>query len=281
MNKLIEFIRSIYVVLLFLVLEGVALGYYAHATLYTQAKLLARSHSVVGGVQGALAQAGHYFSLGRENRLLAGRVAALEQELAYYRALREDSLHHAYAAGPNPGKYRFTTARVRSNTINRSHNFLLLDRGKQDGVVRDMAVLSPDGAMAGYVVEVTDRYAVAVSILNTSFRASGKLAGDDYFGSIYWDGSDRYRVRMNELSKYADIHEGAEVVSTGFSQFFPADVLIGWVERFTLNETRTSYEAEIRLAADISALADVILVHNQELEEVRKTESNVQRRYRR
>ena len=86
---------------------------------------------------------------------------------------------------------------------------------------------------------------------------------------------------MNELSKYADIHVGDEVVSTGFSQFFPADVLIGRVESFALTETRTAYEVEIRLAADISALADVILVHNEDLEEVRKLESNVQRRYRR
>lgn len=281
MNKLIEFIRSIYVVLFFVVLEAGALSYYAHATLYTQAKLLSRSSRVVGGVRGAFTLAGQYFSLGRENRLLAGRVAALEQELAGYRAMREDSLRREYAAGANPGKYRFTTARVRSNTINRNHNFLILDRGKADGVLKDMAVLSPDGAMAGYVVEVTDRHAVAVSILNTAFRASGKLAGDDYFGSIYWNGGDRYRVQMNELSKYADIHVGDEVVSTGFSQFFPADVLIGWVESFSLTDTRTAYEVEIRLAADISALADVILVHNEDLEEMRKLESNVQRRYRR
>ena len=60
-----------------------------------------------------------------------------------------------------------------------------------------------------------------------------------------------------------------------------ADVLIGRVESFALTETRTAYEVEIRLAADISALADVILVHNEDLEEVRKLESNVQRRYRR
>ena len=59
------------------------------------------------------------------------------------------------------------------------------------------------------------------------------------------------------------------------------DVLIGRVESFALTETRTAYEVEIRLAADISALADVILVHNEDLEEVRKLESNVQRRYRR
>ena len=50
--------------------------------------------------------------------------------------------------------------------------------------------------MVGYVAASSDRHAVAVSILNTSFNASGKLAGDDYFGSIYWAGDDRYHVRM-------------------------------------------------------------------------------------
>ena len=262
-------------------LEAAALGCYAHATLYTQAKLLSRSTRVVGGVQGAVSGLGRYFSLGRQNRALTARVAALEAEVAGLRALERDSLYRVYAEGPDPGKYRFTTARVRSTTINRSHNFMVLDRGKADGVVKDMAVLTPGGAMAGYVVETAEHHAVAVSILNTAFRASGKLAGGDYFGSIFWDGGDRYHVSMNELSKYADIHVGDEVVSTGFSQYFPAEVLIGWVERFTLTETRTAYEVEIRLAADLSALADVILVYNEDLEEVRKLESNVQRRYRR
>lgn len=95
-----------------------------------------------------------------------------------------------------------------------------------------MGVLSPEGAMVGYVAASSDRHAVAVSILNTSFNASGKLAGDDYFGSIYWAGDDRYHVRMKELSKYARVTEGEEVVSSGFSQYFPADVLIGYVESF-------------------------------------------------
>ena len=68
---------------------------------------------------------------------------------------------------------------------NKNRNFIVLDRGERDGVEKGMGVLSPEGAMVGYVAASSDRHAVAVSILNTSFNASGKLAGDDYFGSIY------------------------------------------------------------------------------------------------
>ena len=94
-----------------------------------------------------------------------------------------------------------------------------------------MALLASDGSMAGYVVDCTERYSVAMSVLNTSFRASGWLVGADYFGSIYWDGADPHTVVLDELSKYADPQPGQEVVTTGFSQYFPADVLIGWVEK--------------------------------------------------
>ena len=41
MRKLLEFIRSVYVVVLFVVLEAIAISYYAHSTYYTQARLLA------------------------------------------------------------------------------------------------------------------------------------------------------------------------------------------------------------------------------------------------
>ncbi len=101
--------------------------------------------------------------------------------------------------------YRIMTASVTSNTVNRAQNLIVLNRGRRDGVAEEMAVLSSDGAMAGYVVDCTERYAVAMSVLNTSFNASGKLAGSDYFGSIYWDGFDAEHVRMRDLSKYAAV----------------------------------------------------------------------------
>ena len=139
-----------------------------------------------------------------------------------------------------------------------------------------MALLSPAGAMVGYVVDCSDRYAVAMSVLNTSFRASGRLAGSDYFGSIYWDGVDPHVVVLGELSKYADPQPGDEVVTTGFSQYFPEDVLIGEVESAELNETRTAYTVRVRLAAEMSRLTDVVLVGNRDLYEIRELQQSEQ-----
>ena len=168
MHKLIEFIRSVYVVVLFVVLEALAVSYYAHSTNYTQARLLARSTRLVGGVHGFFAGIGHYFSLGRENRLLLDRVTRLEERLAQYEEAATAARLDSYMQDIGESKYRFAVASVVSNSTNRLQNLLTLNRGLRDSIQTEMAVLSPDGAMVGYVVACTDRYSVALSVLNLS-----------------------------------------------------------------------------------------------------------------
>ena len=267
MRKLIEFIRSVYVVALFVALEAVAVGYYARSTCYTQARLLARSNAAAGAVHGFSAGV-RYFSLGTENKALLERVAYLEERLAQYDEAANIARLRKYMTEIGGSKYRVMTATVVSNSINRTQNFITINRGYGDGVVPDMAVLTPGGAMVGYIIDCTDRYSVAMPVLNTSFRASGKLEGADYFGSVYWDGADPHTVLFGELSKYSEPKLGQEVVTTGFSQFFPEDVLIGRVERVSMNETRTAFTVRVRLAAEFSKLTDVILVENRDANEI-------------
>lgn len=264
MYRLLEFIRHSYVTLLFIVLEAIAIGFYARSTYYTQATILASANALTGGLAGAITDIGGYFSLAKENRVLAKRVADLEQQLAYYGGLVDTTATINIAEL----QYEFMPARVVSSSINRTHNFITLNKGLRDGVMNDMAVLSPSGEAVGYILDCSERYSVAISILNTSFRTGCKIKGDGYSGSIEWDGGSTYSVTMRELSKYAKIEIGAEVVTTGVSHYFPSDMLIGWVESYELDESKTYYNATVRLAADFSNLHNVILVKYIDREEV-------------
>ncbi len=280
MHKLIEFIRSVYVVVFFILFEVLALSHYAQSNAYTQARLLARSNQVVGGVQGLFTRVHRFCSLGSENRRLTERIISLEEELARYRAAEAEGRLAVLADSMGKLPYFYATAQVTASSINRSRNFIVIDRGSKQGVEYDMAVLAANGAMAGYVVSVSKNYAVALSILSPQFQGSGKLRNDpDYYGSIRWEGADSRFVTMDELPKYADIHEGDEILSTGFSDYFPPDIPIGTVESFRLNETKTYYTVKVRLAADMSALSDVILARNSDHEELKGLESKLKKRY--
>lgn len=264
MYRLLEFIRRSYVTLLFIVLEAIAIGLYARSTYYTQATILAGANALTGGLAGAITDIGGYFSLASENKALVKRVADLEQQLAYYGGLVDTTATINIAEL----QYEFMPARVVSSSINRTHNFITLNKGLRDGVMNDMAVLSPSGEAVGYILDCSERYSVAISILNTSFRTGCKIKGDGYSGSIEWNGGSTYSVTMCELSKYAKIEIGAEVVTTGVSHYFPSDMLIGWVESYELDESKTYYNATVRLAADFSNLHNVILVKYIDREEV-------------
>ncbi|MDE6876794.1 MAG: rod shape-determining protein MreC [Alistipes sp.] len=268
MHKLIEFIRSIYLVVLFVVLEALAIGYYARSTYFTQARLLARSNAAAGSVHEFSAGVRCYFRLEAENRILLDRVALLEERLAQYDEAANIDRLKRYMLDLGGSKFRVMTATVVSNTINRAQNFVTINRGLRDGVTPDMALLAPGGSMLGYIVDCTDRYSVAIPLLNTSFRASGKLEGTDYFGSVYWDGVDPHSVLLGELSKYAEPKIGQRVITTGFSQFFPENVLIGWVESASMNENRTAYTVRLKLATDFARLTDIILIENRDACEV-------------
>ena len=269
LRKLIEFIRSIYVVVLFVVLEVSAVSYYAHSSAYTQARLLAPSNQWSGGIRSFFGGIRRYFLLGGENRVLLDRITQFEERLARYEEVVAAARLDSCLQSLGESKFSYRVASVASNSINRQQNLITLNRGRNAGIQPDMSVLTPDGAMVGYVVDCTDRYAVAMSVLNTSFRASGKLADSDYLGSIYWDGLDPHVVILGELSKYAEPHPGDEVVTTGFSEYFPEGVRIGWVESAELDPMRTSYTVRVRLAAEMSRLTDVIVVENRDLNEIR------------
>ena len=266
--------------MLFVVLEVVALSHYARSNAYTQARLLSRSNQVVGGMQGAFTRVRHFCSLGSENRRLTERIVELEQELSLYREEMNSEQQRIIAQRASELPYYYKRARASSASIERSQNFIVIDKGARDGVGFDMALLSANGAMAGYIISINKNYSVAMSILHPAFQASGKLQNSpEYYGSVRGDGTDSRYVMMYELSKYADIHEGDKVVSTGFSDYFPPEIPIGEVESFELNETGTYYTVKVRLAADMRSLSNVILARSADYEELKGLEFKLKKRY--
>ncbi len=267
MYRLLEFIRSTYVVLLFILAEVVAVSHYAWSSGYSRAKIFVVTNSIVGGVSKSMHNTAHLFSLPAENRELVERIAHLESRVAHFESISSDELNAEHITYSDP-QTSYIVARVVSNSINKHDNYIVLDRGVDDGVRERMAVITPTGEMVGYIAAASSRYSAALSVLSGSFTTSGKIEGGDNYGSIRWTGASRYSVSMSELSKYEPISIGDVVVSTGFSQIFPRDVTIGRVASFELNEMQTAYNVEVDLAAQITAIDYVLLVAQRDQGEI-------------
>lgn len=248
MLKLLLLLKKIHYVLLFLVLETVALYFYANSDPYKNAILLASTASVSAGVHGQIESVKGYFDLSDQNEMLRAENAMLMDRLSVYQ--REDTV--GVDSALVPGK-EVLVLKVVKNSYTKQQNLITLKGGRLQGVKPSMALFNEKG-IVGYVVRCSDNYSIATSILNSAhFRTSGRLKNTDFTGSIFWDGVDYRFVKISELPKYANLSKGDTILTTPFSNIFPADMPIGVVESFELTNG-TFYEAYIRLFADISSL---------------------------
>lgn len=255
MYKLILFIKRVSVPLLFVIIELVALGYYTRSDSFTRARLLAVSNSITGTMNGALRSVGDYFSLRKENEQLMGRVVELESRLADYAYSGEWEQRPAEEIDG----YSYTSARVVNNSVFGQNNFFTIDKGLRDDVEANMAVLTPEGYVAGYVIECSERWAVCMSVANRAFTMGGKGAHNEYMGSVAWQGNDFRRVNLTDIPYYANFAAGDTIVST-VSYRFPPDRIIGVVEEFEPTEDKMNSRIVVRLAADLAKLDRVLVV---------------------
>lgn len=283
MTRFLLFLRKIQFFILFIVLELLAFGYFYKSSAYTNAKIINASNKLVGGVYRGVSGIRSYFILKNENRRLTGQVAELQNELERYRvALQRFYADSSGVLGTDPlaaagfetePLYRYGSAAVVNNSIVKQHNFITIDKGLADGMEKDMALIADNG-IAGYLLDCSEHFSVAMSVLNLDFRTSGKNKGDTYYGSVKWDGISYDEVTLYEVPKYADIAVGDTIVTTSFSSRFPPGVNIGTVSEFEL-VNGVYYEAKVKLFTSFGNLQNVNVVKYNYIEEKLELEEQV------
>ena len=276
MNRLLEFIKRIYVVLLFILLESIALWQYATSSPYTEAKILSRTTAVGGYISKKITNIDHFFSLSGENNMLTHRVAELEQTLERERELLADYTEESWQrkmADEGDLHYRYYPARVASMTISHLRNYIILDKGERDGIKKNMGVITPDKNLVGYIIEVSERYCVAMPVLNTEFTMGGSLQMTNYTCSLRWSGESPYHVDILDVSTYAQPEVGMAVEA--WSERMPKGVIVGHIESFEHNAAKTAYSARLKLAVDMSALDNVLIVENTHYGEIESLMDNL------
>lgn len=273
MHRLLEFIKLIYVLVLFVVLEGFALWTYATSSPYTEAKILSRTTAMGAAVSGAVTNVENFFALPEANRQLTERITELNEEILGLKEGCVDTLYRGDELVEKDSKFRYHYASVVSMTTNRKHNNLILDRGTLDGISKDMGVITPENELVGYVVSCSDHYCVVQPMLNIDFSTGGRLE-DGGLCVIWWSGASKYEVEAKEISVYSEPNVGMSVEVR--SERLPEGVLIGTVTEYELNSTKSAYSAKIAIAANMSKLDDLLIVENTHYGEIEELMNHTQ-----
>ena len=269
MHKLIHFLKLVYIPVIFIVLEITALVCYSTSSPYSQSRLMSINHYVTGWSGNIFLQMRNYFNLRKDNAILNERIAELENRLNAYKS----QLPNNVEIGVDLQSHQYMTGKVVSNSLNRTQNYIVIDKGLSDNVRIGMSVLSPEGYAVGYITNCSQNFSIAQSILNTSFNISSRLSKDRSMGLVSWSGGSPHIAKFTDVSKYAVINVGDTVEAIDFSEYFPSGTIIGTVESMEMNDEQTMYTCTIRFAADIARIDNVLLVDGRDVDEVRRLKS--------
>ncbi len=194
-----------------------------------------------------------------ENESLKRRVAELEVRLQQehalaVRAAQLQELLHLQTQGPLPTLAAEVIA-GNQDTVLRS---VTIDRGSDEGVLADMAVIAP-GGIVGRVIAPVARHAARVQLIIDRSAAAGALTERTRAGGMIVGAEANPRLRMELVSNLSDVKAGDNVVASGIDGIYPKGYLIGWVERAEqgggLYHTIT-----VRPSVDFSTLEQVLVV---------------------
>lgn len=258
MYNLLRFIQKHHFVILFLVLEVLCVVMLTMSQSYHRQKRINTTNDMVGRIYETGTHVGDYFRLGKINRELAEENAMLRRQLAvvtdttqgYQQVVNADTV------------YNFIPARVVNSTVNRPNNYILIDKGRADGIEKDMGVVSPEG-IVGIVTDVSPHYASVMSLLHSYSIISVRLKNnDDQLTTLRWETANYRYGMVDGIPTHLHPQAGDTVVTSSYSYIFPENLMAGTIVELVPSPSGTLNKAKIKYATDFASLKTVYVIQH-------------------
>ena len=260
MDKLFEFIKKHLHVIVFFLLEIMAVLLIVQNSYYQQSRIVHWGNGIAGRWNSGWSNVSGYFGLKAENEHLAQENAALRAKLAESYISYSDSVFQVNDTVYKQ-RYSYTEASVIKNSYNLTKNYMMINKGWGQGVKVDMAVISPQG-IVGVVVNCTRNFATIMPVLHTDSRNSVKLRRTNSSGSLIWEGGDYRFATLVDIPTTHKLLKNDTIITSGLANDFPEGIAVGYIEDFENMQGTGFYRIKVRLATDFNNLNHVYVVDN-------------------
>jgi rod shape-determining protein MreC len=272
LRNIFLFIRRYITFFSFLILQGVALWFLFNYNRFHRAKFLGLANEMTGRINTQYNKVEDYFTLKEENRRIHRLNDSLLNLLPNNYAKRDTSLQMVRDSVPydTTGLYRryfLRPATVVYSTINSQKNYIQINRGANQGIKDNMAVIGSDGSAVGLVVNVSPNFSQVMSLLHVQNTVSASLKRSGDFGTVEWDGKDPGFLTLKRIPKTAEVKKGDTVLTSSVSFNFPPGYIVGTVADVKLDNANGMYLLKIKTAANFYNLQQVHVIENIERDE--------------
>jgi rod shape-determining protein MreC len=273
MRNIFLFIRRYFVFLCFLLLQALALYMLFNYNRFHRAAFLGIASEMTGGINTQVDKVDDYFHL-RDENLRVHRMNDSLLNLLRTNFNTPDTTQRQVTdsmrvtdSTKEVRRYLFREAKVVYNSIREENNYLQVNRGGNQGIKDNMAVINSNGAVVGLVVNVSPNFSQVMSLLHTKSRIPAMLKKTSTAGTVRWDTKDYRFLILEGVSRDVDVKKGDTVLTSPYSYNYPPSFMLGTIAGVKVNKASGFYELKVRTAANFNSLQQVFVVENLQRDE--------------
>ena len=263
-------VSKIFSAAVFILLEVASVSMLSHNNALQKLWLSRISHGFMAKTWGTTQAIGNYFSLKKQNDELSLENERLRGIVRGYRQAEHEN-DPAFRPETGSDGFRYIPATIIKSGTNTQHNYLILDKGSEDGVVENSGIISSKGVI-GIVNSVSRHYSFAISFLNKEVNISARLDTSGAVGPLAWDGLKTDGAVLKEIPLQFKYNPGDTVYTSGYSAIFPPDIPLGIAGEAKVINGATN-EIIVKLFQDHSALKYVTIIENTRIGEIEEIEN--------
>ena len=203
-----------------------------------------------------------YFNLRNKNQIL------IEENLQLKKIEYKNNFSSQNLENNSLESKPLNTANIILNSINKSKNIIVIDKGILEGINEEMGVITSLGVV-GIIKSVTDNYASIISLLNTDLKVNAILKNSSTIGSITWDGLNSKHLKLNDIPLSSSLKIGDTIVTGGMSFYFPKGVPIGSITNYDNSSLEGYYDIDVEVFNDFSSLSTVYILERTDNDEIK------------
>ncbi|WP_322969099.1 rod shape-determining protein MreC [Faecalibacter sp. LW9] len=274
MQYILNAIRRNGVFIIFIFLECFALFLIFRKNIYHETLLAEASTSFTGFTNDKISAITNFINLPATNQELQKENAMLRERLVHLgiknartkKFTKTDSLGYQQT-------YTFVPADVINNSIIKTQNYITIDKGRNHGVEKGDGLISNKGVL-GIVTYAGANYSRAISLLNKDIKVNARIKGNEYFGTLVWDGKDARFAQLTEIPKYIKVNKGDTIETDGKSPVFPEGLMIGTVVSKANDNVTGELKIQVKLKQDFGNLSHAYVVTNLNKIEIKQVEKS-------
>ena len=200
----------------------------------------------------------------QENEELAAKNAELENKLVEYNRMKDENttLREMFDYSQANQNYNYLGCNIVGYSGGNISNGYVIDKGTNDGVKKDMIVITPQG-LVGKVTKSESNYSIVQTILNENIAVASMVESTRETTGILQGNTDNKNKNLTILSNIpidSEIKEGDVILTSGLGGMYPQEIRIGEVVSVEVDSVGIMKKAVVKPYVDFNKLEELFVV---------------------